>query len=85
MAHVPAFTCRPQYSAGTSIKLSTACGHWGTGPDGKGINMYGKLLSQLRDVQLELGELGLLSQAADVDSESNVITDIFEEHLRTLP
>ena len=51
-------TCRA-WSAG--LKLLTRCGYWGTGPDGRGKNMYGKLLSQMRDLQLRIGVLGLLS------------------------
>ncbi len=62
---------RLQHSGDTSFKLAMPRGHWGTDPDGKGKNKYGHLLSEFRDVELELGEFGALSRAVDVDSETN--------------
>ena len=64
------YSRRIQHSGDTSFKLATPRRHWGTDPDGKGKNKYGHLLSEFRDVQLELGEFGVLSRA-DVDSETN--------------
>ena len=43
--------------------------------DGKGRNTYGQLLSEFRDVQLELGIFGGLSRAADREGETNTDHD----------
>ena len=62
--HDPAFSLRLQHSGDTWFKRATPHRHWGTDPK------YGQLLSEFREVQLELGEFGVLSKA-DVDSETN--------------
>ena len=75
MAHDPAFSRRIHNSGDTSFKLATPCGHWGTGPDGKGNNVYGQLLSEFRDVQLGRGEWVNLSRTTDRESEVNTDHD----------
>ena len=52
MTNVPAFTQRLQHSSGANFNLIATSNYWGTGPDGRGRNMYGRLLSQFRDLQL---------------------------------
>ena len=75
MKHDPPLSRRIYNSGDASFKLATPCGHWGTGPDGKGINTYGQLPSEFRDVQLELGIFGGLSRAADREGETNTDHD----------
>ncbi|KAI0218903.1 hypothetical protein LSAT2_029398, partial [Lamellibrachia satsuma] len=74
MTNVPAFTRRLQHSSGANFNLTATSNYWGTGPDGRGRNMYGRLLSQFRDLQLGIGTLGHLSQQTDSSDSSREYT-----------
>ena len=74
VTNVPAFTRRLQHSSGANFNLIATSNYWGTGPDGRGRNMYGRLLSQFRDLQLGIGTLGRLSQQPDSSDSSRECT-----------
>lgn len=69
MTHVPDFARRLRHSDGVNFRFDSADHFWGVGPDGRGENVYGKSLSDFRDVKFGRGRLGLLSQSTD--SEPN--------------
>ena len=56
--HVPSFTRRLDKSEGMNFISHTYDNYWGTGHNGHGRNMYGKLLTQFRDCAHGEGRIG---------------------------